>query len=801
MNKETLEKLTLREKASILVGHKTMSTYPIPKKGVEPIIMSDGPNGLRLENPDGDSLTGVSDSLPTTCFPVGVTLASTWNKNLAYHMGEAIGEEAVNFGVDLLLGPAVNIQRNPLCGRNFEYLSEDPLLSGTIGAGYVSGLQSKGLGACVKHFACNSNEKYRFVGDSIVDERALHEIYLKPFEIIAKQASPRAFMTAYNQVNGSYCSENSYLIEKTLRGQWGFDGVVLTDWGGMVHRDIALNAGCDLEMPGMVEHNINSIVMAVKEGRVQEETLDRSVLRLLELKKRCRQEKKPCDFSLHYQKALDIALEGAVLLKNENGILPLKKEKKHLVIGGLFATMRYQGSGSSLLNPIQIKTHQTAWQEMGIDYEFVQGYDEAETAPDQAMERKALAKAIEYGQAVFFGGLSDYLESEGFDREDMKLPANQLSLLERLVNVGVKIVLVLFGGSPVELQIEGGIAAILDMMLPGEAGGEATAKLLFGDVSPSGKLSQSWPMSYEDVPFGKEFAANPYEPYKESVFVGYRYYATVEKAVRYPFGYGMSYSSFTYKDLLVECKGECIEVSFSLQNNGVVDAKEIAEVYVGKKDSHIVRPKLELKGFTKIALAAMERQRVAISIPKKNLSVFIDGAFRLEEGAYEIYVGPSSDCLPLQGEVVLSGEALLEQDYDREYRSFLQYGTMEQATFERLIGRAIPTYAFDKKPYTLETPIGEFSTFFGKIFKSAVCGVGLRQFKKAKKIKDPLLREREKKAGWFVYKLMPYNSLRSLSFSSSGAFPYPIALGILELSNGHFLRGIKAMLRKEKKKE
>ena len=794
--------LTLKEKASLLVGHKTMATLPIPEKGVEEVTMSDGPNGLRIEDPNGDSLSNVAKTVPATCFPVGVTLASTWNLALANEMGSAIGKEAIHYGINVVLGPAVNIQRNPLCGRNFEYLSEDPFVAGKIGAELVKGIQSQGVGACVKHFACNSNEKYRYVGDSIVDERALNEIYLKPFEIITRESDPRAIMTAYNQVNGAFCSENRYLIEEKLRNSWGFSGLVMTDWGGMVHRDIALKNGCDLEMPGMNDFNIKVLYDAVKNGSLDETILDKSVQRLLDLKERTRiKEQKQADFKAHYDLALQIALEGAVLLKNENNLLPLSLDNKYLVIGGLFDSMKYQGGGSSLLNPMIIKNHKDAFKEKNINYDFVMGYLENELNPDENLEKEALEKAKDYDNIIFYGGLNDYVESEGFDRDDMKLPSNQLSLLNKLTKLGKKIVVVLFNGAPVELPFVDEADAILDMMLPGEAGGEATTKLLFGEANPSGKLAQTWPLVYEDVPFAKEYISNPYELYKESIFVGYRYFETVNKEVRYPFGYGLSYTKFEYSSLKIKLKNDGILASFKIKNIGKFEGKEIAQLYVRKNDSTIVRPSLELKGFNKVNLKPNEEKEVEIFVSFDSLKVYSINAFKLEEGTYSILVGSSSKNLYLKEQVKIEGEKLPKTLSDDIYSEYLKTLEMSKETFEKVISYKVPEYKFDARPYTLETPIGEFNTFFGKIFKKYVNGMGTKQIKKAQKIKDPLIREREKKAGIFILKLIPNNSLRSLSFSSGGRLDYPLAEGILELSNGHFFRGIKKMCKKYKIKE
>ena len=796
------DKLTLKEKATILVGYRTMSTYPIPEKGIESIMMSDGPNGIRTEDQNGDSLSNISKTLPATCFPCGVTLASTWNIDLAHKMGVAMGEECVNFGINVLLGPAVNIQRNPLCGRNFEYLSEDPLLAGSIGANITKGVQSQGVGACMKHYACNNNEKYRYVGDSILDLRALYEIYLKPFEIITKEADPRAVMTAYNQINGTFASENKYLIEDVLRNSWGFDGIVMTDWGGMVHRDIALNNGCDLEMPGMNDYNIKVIYDAVKNGTVKEETVDKSINRLIECRKRTDiKEKKSCNLIEHYKLALDIALEGAVLLKNDNNLLPLSKDNKYLVIGGLFDQMRYQGSGSSLLNPAIIKDHKKAFLDFGVNYDFVMGYKENETEPDEKLEEEAVNKAKEADTILFYGGLNDYVESEGYDRDDMSIPHNQLSLLDKLTKLGKKIVVVLFNGSPIELPFFDSVDSILSMMLPGEAGGEATTKLLFGEVCPSGKLPQTWTYLYSDVPFGNEFISSPNELYKESIFVGYRYYNTVKKEVRFPFGYGLSYTQFAYRNLRLKVENNGVLATFCVKNTGICLGKETAQLYISKSDSMVVRPSLELKGFTKVELNPGEEKEVSIFVKNESLGVFVNDKFVVEDGEYQILVGGSSLDLPLSESIVIKGEKLVSSQYDEIYQEFLNSHQMDKETFEKVVGRTITDYVVNKKPYTLETPIGEFDTFFGKIFKNATCNMGLRQYKKACKKKDSLEKEREKKAGIFVYRLMPNNSLRSLSFSSSGLFSYSLAKGILELANGHFFRGLGAMGKKYKIKE
>ena len=802
MPNDKIKDLTLKEKASMLVGHSNMSTFGVLKKGVKPIEMSDGPSGLRLENPNGNSLNQVSNALPATCFPVEITLASTWNCDLAHKMGVAMGEECVSFGVNVLLGPAVNIQRNPLCGRNFEYFTEDPFLAGKLGLNIVKGVQSQGVGACVKHYACNNLEKYRYTGDSIVDKRALHEIYLKQFEMIVKESDPRAIMTAYNQINGTFASEHKYLIEDVLRKSWGFDGIVMTDWGGMVHRDIALQNGCDLEMPGSVDYNVKLIHDSVINGTLSEDVVNKSVERLLDCRERTDiKEKKECNFEDHYQVALSIALEGATLLKNNNNVLPLSLEKKYLVIGGLFDSMRYQGAGSSMLNPALLIDHKKAFENAKVKYDFVMGYLESEVEPNEVLEQEALDKAKNFDTIVFYGGLNDYVESEGFDRDDMKIPNNQLSLLDKLSKLGKKIVLVLFGGAPVEMPFFDAVDSILYMLLPGEAGGEATTKLLFGEVNPSGKLSQTWPLAYNDIPFADEFASSPYEVYKESIFVGYRYFNIVKKQVRFPFGFGLSYTNFEYSKLTLKQEKDGFFARIFVKNTGNLKGKETVQLYISKTDSNIVRPSLELKGFSKIELGPGEEKEVSIFVKNDLLGVYYNDNFVIEGGEYQIFVGPNSNDFPLKSCLVIQGEKLEKTDYDILYEQFLSSGNINKENYEKLIDRTIPNYEFGKKPYTFETPIGELNTFFGRIFKNTTIGIGKKTYKRALKIKDPLIRERQKKAGIFIMKLMPNNSFRSLCFSSSGLFKYSLAKGVLELSNGHIFRGIKEMCKSYKIKE
>ena len=533
-----LRELTVEEKAALLSGTDFMYTNPVPRLGIKSVRMSDGPHGLRVQSEGGDN--GVTGSEPATAFPTAVTTASSWNIENTYKMGVAIGEEMLHYGIDVLLGPGVCIKRNPLCGRNFEYVSEDPLLAGKMGAAEVNGVQSQGVGVSVKHFALNNAENFRFMGDSVCDMRAIREIYLKVFETIVKESKPHTLMCAYNKINGTYCCENKYLLTDVLRHEWGFDGVVMSDWGATHDRVKGVAAGLDLEMPGDTDICRKWIIESVNDGTLKIEDLDKAVENILRLVQRYENNPKGIEtnWEAHNDLAAEIAEDSAVLLKNSEA-LPLEKSEKLLVVGDLFEKMRYQGAGSSMINPTYLTTPKTAFDKQKVDYKFCRGYAENTLEPNEKLIAEAVSATVDYNKVIVFAGLTDYVESEGCDRENMRLPENQLALIDAMIKTGKKIIVVLFGGSPMEVPFADKVSAILNMYLPGQNGGTATYNLLFGVKSPCGKLAETWVKSYVDVPFGKDFSKNVNEIYKESVFVGYRYYLTANKEVRYPFGYGL----------------------------------------------------------------------------------------------------------------------------------------------------------------------------------------------------------------------------------------------------------------------
>ena len=797
--KELIDKLTLEEKAALLCGVNPMYTNSLERLNIPSLEFSDGPHGVRKINKDGDSLGGIGNSLPTTCFPTAATSACSFNPDNIYKMGQALGEECLYYNINVLLGPAVNIQRNLYCGRNFEYFSEDPFLAGEMGIQQVKGIQSKGVGTSLKHFACNNNEQFRMYGDSVVDERALREIYLKPFEKVVKEAQPTTLMCAYNKLNGTFCSENKYLLQSILRDEWEFKGLVMSDWGAVKERDKGVDAGLDLEMPGSIKYNVEKIVESVKNKSLSMDRVDCAVGNLLNLINKTKIQKlEKCDFAAHHQVSLDIAQDSAVLFKNEEDILPLKKDKKYLVVGDFFSNMRYQGSGSSLINPQKIVTPKAAFDSRNINYEFIQGYKSSEIKKNEECEQKAIAKAEQYDQIIFFGGQSDYIESEGFDREDMKMAENQLSLIDKLLKLNKKMIFVMFGGSPIEMPFEKGFKAILNMMLPGQAGGEAVASILFGEVNPSGKIAQTWPASSKDVSLIKNLSEREVSLYKDSIFVGYRYYLTKGIKVRYPFGYGLSYSRFTYSNINVELFKKEAVVTFEITNSSLLDGRETAQVYVRGPQTAIAKPYRELRGFQKALVKAGETRRVSISIKIDDLKYFDaeKKKWMLEPGDYIFEVGKSSEDIVLSQNLTI--ESLDKIQIDESY-NVERYLKMSDEEFAAAVNYNKPLKTiFIKRKYTLETPIKEYRTFGGKLIFQIATSSMKRSLRKAEKMPEGGKKESAKKSAIFLMKLIPNNSLRSICFSAGGLITYKKALCLLDVANGHVVKGlIKFILTKD----
>ena len=821
-SREWLKKLTLEEKAALLSGTDFMYTNPVPRLGIPSVCMSDGPHGLRKQKGDAKD-NGISESEPATSFPTAAATACSWNPENLYRMGKAIAVECANYDVDILLGPGVNIKRNPLCGRNFEYFSEDPFLAGKLGAAQVKGVQENGIGVSVKHFALNNSENYRFMGNSVADERAIREIYLKPFERIVKEAKPATLMCAYNKINGTYCCENEWLLTQVLRKEWGFDGSVMSDWGATHNRVKGVAAGLELEMPGDVDICRKWIVDAVKSGELSEEALNERVGNVLRLIENCQKNRKKRPIGqnglteemrdAHHELAAQIAMDSAVLLKND-GVLPLKKEEKVFVVGELFEKMRYQGAGSSMIHPARFCTPKMAFDEGKIAYAYEKGYYVNQTEVQEELVEEALAAGKDYEKILIFAGLTDNIESEGCDRESMKLPENQLALIDRLLTLGKKIIIVLYGGSSMELPFADRVDAILDLYLPGQNGGLATRELLFGAANPSGRLAETWVKRYEDVPFADAFGKSEIEVYRESVYVGYRYYTTSDKAMRYPFGYGLSYTDFAYDNCNAQTDTNGIQVSAKLTNTGAMDGAEVVQCYVSGPRTELFKPVRELKAFTKVWLNAGETKAVQLEIPWEELRIFSleKQSWVLEEGNYKVQLCKNAEEVIWEATVQNAtgargkGAARTASDILRcdehgeqlvsvaEIYHAARLEAVTDAVFEQMSGIKIPART-PSLPITLESRFTDLQqTFLGRILFHAVLSTADKSEKEALKLPEGTERDNRLKGAVFLRRILESNSLMTMCMSAGKSLPYHVAVGMAELANGHVLRGVKLML-------
>ena len=787
-----LRKLSTEEKAALVAGTDFMFTNPVPRLDIPKVRMSDGPHGLRVQQQGGDN--GVAGSEPATSFPTAALTACGWNEDNLYKMGEAIGEEARHYGIDVVLGPGVNVKRNPLAGRNFEYFSEDPLIAGRMSAAEISGIQSQGVGVSLKHFALNNAENYRFMGDSVCDERAMREIYLKAFEIAVQTAKPETVMCAYNKINGTYCCQNEWLLTDVLRKEWGFDGLVMTDWGATHDRIEMLKAGLDLEMPGDTDICRKWIIDGVADGTLDEAVLDKAVENVLKLVSKHEERKsEQADFGAHDVLAEEIAEDCAVLMKND-GTLPLSADKKYFVVGELFEKMRYQGSGSSMINPTFLTTPKNAFDNAGVKYEYHKGYKENQIAADKTLIDEAVKCAEKYDTALAFIGLTDYVESEGCDRENMRLPENQLALIDALIKTGKKVVAVLYGGSPAELPFADKAVAILNMYLPGQRGGEATRKLLFGEKNPCGKLAETWVKSYSDVPYGEIFSKTKNEVYKESVFVGYRYYQKTKKTVAFPFGFGLSYTTFDYTNMSVEESGGEITVTATVTNTGNRFGAEIIELYVKAPKTDVFKPEKELRGFTKVYLAAGESKEITIAVNKADLAYYNikEKQYVLESGEYEIQLCSDSEAVKLSESIKIDGENV-PSPYDKEIFDLYEHTPAEISddAFEKMSGLKIPALP-PKKPITFESRFTDLNcTFIGIILFNAVLSVAKKDMKKAKKLPEGAERDNKIKGAMFLKRILESNSIITMSMSAGKSCPYHFAKGFVDLANGRIIKGIK----------
>ena len=702
---DLIKQMTLEEKASFCSGLDYWHTPGIEKLGIPVVMWTDGPHGIRkrAEKMDKDQATSLK-GVPAICYPTAATTACSWDPDLIYEMGVLLGEECLKEQVSVLLGPGTNIKRSPLCGRNFEYFSEDPYLAGEISAAFVNGVQSKGIGTSLKHFAGNNQETRRMTCDTVVDERALREIYLTSFEKTVKQAQPWTIMNAYNRLNGTYCAENKWLLTDVLRDEWGFQGMIVTDWGAENDRVAGLLAGQELEMPTSNGLGNKQIVEAVKDGRIPEEFLDKMVDNVLDviMKSKDVLGDYTYDAAAHHQKAREIASQCMVLLKNEENILPLKKGANIAVIGEMAKNPRYQGAGSSIVNAIKVDCAYDSIIEKGAKVTYAAGYSTAKKnkIPDEKFIADAVEAAKGKDAVLLFIGLTEEFESEGFDRRHIGIPPLHIKLVEAVSAVNKNVVVVLAGGAVIEMPWADKVKGILNSILGGEATGSAAADILFGDVNPSGKLAETYPVELSDTPCYNYFPGNTATvEYRESVFVGYRYYDSADKDVRFPFGYGLSYTTFEYSDIILSAESikdtEEVTVSFKVKNTGNVDGAEVAQIYVKDNESTIFRPKQELKGFKKVFLKAGEEKEVSITLGKRAFAYYNVNIhdWHVETGAFTICVGASSRDIKLSAELnVESTVEAIVPDYRETapayYSADVKNIPAEQ--FVSVLGRELP---------------------------------------------------------------------------------------------------------------
>lgn len=692
-HKELIAGLTLEQKCSLLSGMDFWQTEEIKGK-IPAAFLSDGPSGLRKQAKAADHL-GLNPSIPAVCMPSSATVANSWDPELAYLVGKTIGEEASAAEVTLLLGPGVNMKRNPRCGRNFEYFSEDPYLAGKMAGGYIRGVQSNGIGSCIKHYAANNQEIRRMTSDSIVDERALREIYLEAFEIAIKESNPAAVMTSYNKLNGIYANENEHLLREILRNEWGYNGVVVSDWGGDNDRVAALKASSDLEMPTSGGETDAEVVAAVKEGRIAESYVDESVDRLLEMilkaSENLKKASREFDKDAHHLTAQKVAEESIVLLKNNDHLLPLAAKTKVAIVGDFAKDARYQGAGSSVVNPLHVDQILDVIKEYPLSYVGFEPGFKRYGKKSQRLIDKAVKLAEKADVVLLFCGLDEVTEAEGMDRPNIRLPGNQRDLIAALYHTGKKVVLVMECGSVVEMPYVSRVDAIVHAYLSGEAGARAILNVITGKVNPSGKLAESVPFGYADCPSADHFGKSDRTiEYRESIFIGYRYYNSSGAYARIPFGYGLSYTKFAYRDLEITDKG----VKFKIKNIGKVDGKEIAQLYVSKRHSFVFRPRIELKGFVKVALKAGEEKTVEIPFDEYTFRYFDISSkrFETEGGEYQIFVGSSSKDLLLDGVITKEGTVSVGP-YDVEKIRHYMKGEVREvpdAEFKEILGSDIP---------------------------------------------------------------------------------------------------------------
>lgn len=782
--KEIIDKMTIEEKALMMSGKNTWETQDFEKYGIQSMTMSDGPHGLRRQAGAGDHL-GLNASLPATCFPTAAAVANSWDEALAELIGMALAEEAVTMDVNVILGPGLNIKRSPLCGRNFEYFSEDPYLAGKMAAGYIRGIQSEGIAACPKHFAANSQELRRMANNSVVDERTFREIYTTGFEIAVKEGHARAIMSAYNEINGVYANENSHLLQEILVDEWGFDGIVISDWGGSNDHALGVKNGSHLEMPGTGKSGMNDILKAIYEGELEEEVLDQRLDELLGVifdTHKSTEEAVHQDFDAeaHNELARRAALESIVLLKNDDNILPLSSTKAKIAIIGDFArNPRYQGAGSSLVNPAK---NPESFLDVIANSDFdIIGYEQGyvrNKKPNMQKQKAAVELAKKADIVLLFAGLDEASESEGLDREHMRMPDAQNNLINEITTVNQNVIVVLSAGSPIEMPWYSYVKAIVHGYLGGQAGASAMLSVLNGGYCPSGRLNETYPQYYKDTPAYNYYpGAERNSEFREGPYVGYRYYTTVGKKTRFPFGFGLSYTSFEYSCFSVNEDG----VLFAITNTGNVKGTEVAQLYIGRKSDTVYRPVRELKGFKRVTLEPGEKQFVTIPFDDKSFRFFDTrtNTWEIETGTYDIMIGKDAEHIIFEEQLMVDG-TVPDGRYSSQSTPDYFSGSIRKVPddeFEKIYGRSLPQNSWNGDIHMNDAVC---QLYYGKGVLGRLICFGLKNaISISKKRGVPSLNL-----------LFNYNMpIRGYAKMTGGAVTMEMARALTEMANGHRIKG------------
>ena len=783
---ETLiKKMTIEEKASMLSGKNFWETRDIEYLNIPSMFLADGPHGLRRQAKSADHL-GLNPSLKATCFPTSATIANSFDKKIAYAVGVALGKEAIDQQVNVLLGPGTNIKRNPLCGRNFEYFSEDPYLSGVLASSVIQGIQTQGVAACVKHYAANNQEYRRIVINSNIDERALREIYLTPFEMAVKEGKVKTLMSAYNKVNGSYANESTYLLNQVLRKEWQYNGLVITDWGGSNDRISGLKATNEIEMPSTGYETNYDVIKAVQAGLIEESLVDEAVDRIIDLAletTKALNTKTEIDYQAHHALATKAHESSIVLLRNEDHILPLNKTDKVGFIGDLLIHPRYQGAGSSKVNPYYIEHTLDIVKLYPFDYQgFEKGYNRLKQTPSKSLEHKAIQLAKKVDKVVLYIGLDEASEAEGVDRPSMKLPQNQLDLIKKVAAVNPNVIVVIHAGSQVEIDFDKSVKGLLNGYLGGQGYAKALLNVLTGKVNPSGRFSETLPYVYEDNPSSHNFPGDETDVnYEESIYVGYRYYEKYAVPVKYPFGYGLSYTTFLFTNL----KADHQEVTFDITNTGELDGSVVAQLYVGQKDTPIDKPIKELKGFEKVFIEKGQTVSVKIPFDAYTFRYFdVDQKqFEVIEGTYQLYVGNSIEDIKLETSIEVIGSI---KTVDVKSKAQIMIIKKAEPNSQPKVKKKKINVHYNTTVVELKHAKG----FTGRLFANTILFAHLILIKFNKRTK----------ANTLMMGVM-HQPMRSLSRMTSGTLSFKQLDGLIMMFNGHFFKGLKYIIKYNKEKK